>query len=84
VIKEHAIAVALAMREKGAAENDLFDRLAADARLGLTRAEIDALIADRSSFTGAASAQVRAVADRVAAVVAAHPEAAAYEPATIL
>ena len=58
VIKEHAVAVALAMREKGAAENDLFDRLAADGRLGLTRAEIDALVADRAAFVGAAPAQV--------------------------
>jgi adenylosuccinate lyase len=33
VIKEHAVAVALAMREKGATVNDLFDRLAADGRL---------------------------------------------------
>src|SRR5690242_12835442 len=74
-IKEHAVAVALAMREKAAAENDLFDRLALDRRLGLSRAEIDALVADRSAFTGAASAQVKAVADRVAPVVAAHPEA---------
>jgi adenylosuccinate lyase len=31
VIKEHAVAVALAMREKGA-DNDLLDRLAADDR----------------------------------------------------
>jgi adenylosuccinate lyase len=84
VIKEHAVAVALAMREKGATENDLFDRLAADGRLGLTRAEIDALMADRAAFAGAASAQVRAVADRVAEVVAAHPAAAAYHPAPIL
>ncbi|MEV0391911.1 adenylosuccinate lyase [Polymorphospora rubra] len=84
VIKEHAVAVALAMREKGIAENDLFDRLAADGRLGLGRAEIDALVADRGAFVGAAAAQVRAVADRVAAVVAAHPDAAAYDPAPIL
>ncbi|MEO3929950.1 adenylosuccinate lyase [Micromonosporaceae bacterium B7E4] len=84
VIKEHAVAVALAMREKGAAENDLFDRLAADGRLGLTRSEIDELVADRTGFTGAASAQVRAVVDRIATVVAAHPEAAAYDPAPIL
>ena len=39
-IKEHAVAVALEMREQGAADNDLFDRLAADPRLGLTRDEI--------------------------------------------
>ena len=82
-IKEHSVAVALAMREKGATDNDLFDRLAADARLGLRRAEIDALVADRSAFTGLASAQVAAVAARVAEVVAAHPEAGAYTPAAI-
>ncbi|NJC69073.1 adenylosuccinate lyase [Planosporangium thailandense] len=83
-IKEHAIAVALAMREKGQGDNDLYDRLAADSRLRLSRAEIDALVADPSAFTGAASAQVKAVTDRIAAVVARHPEAAAYAPAPIL
>ncbi len=84
VIKEHAVAVALAMREKGAAENDLFDRLAADGRLGLGRAEIDALVTDRSAFVGAAPTQVEAVAARVAAVVAANPQAQGYAPAPIL
>jgi adenylosuccinate lyase len=83
-IKEHALAVALAMREKGRTDNDLFDRLAADRRLGLTRAEIDALVADPGAFAGAAAGQVRAVVDRVAAVVATHPEAASYNPAPIL
>ncbi|MFG1778674.1 adenylosuccinate lyase [Micromonospora sp. NPDC049048] len=84
VIKEHAVAVALAMREKGAAENDLFDRLAADGRLGLTRGEIDALVADRTAFVGAAPAQVEAVTRRIAPVVEAHPEAATYTPPPIL
>src|SRR5690606_33920830 len=41
VIKEHAVAVALAMREKGASTNDLLDRLAADERLRLSRSELD-------------------------------------------
>ncbi len=72
------------MREKGAADNDLFDRLAADSRLGLSRAEIDALVADRSAFVGAASAQVASISERVAAIVAAHPEVAGYRPAPIL
>jgi len=84
VIKEHAVAVALAMREKGVAENDLFDRLAADGRLRLSRAEIDALVADRAAFVGSAPAQVDAVAARVAGVLRAHPAAAAYTPAPIL
>jgi adenylosuccinate lyase len=84
VIKEHAVAVALAMREKGAAENDLFDRLAADGRLGLGRAEIDTLVSDRAAFVGTAPAQVTAVTARIARVLDAHPTAAAYAPAPIL
>lgn len=83
-IKEHAVAVALAMREKGAPDNDLFDRLAGDGRLGLSRAEIDALVADRSAFVGVASDQVAAIAAEIAEVAAAHPTAAAYHPAPIL
>ena len=65
-IKEHAVAVALAMREKGADHNDLFDRLAADDRLQLTDADIAALLSAPLAFTGAATAQVAAFCDRVA------------------
>jgi adenylosuccinate lyase len=83
-IREHAIAVGLAMREKGLTDNDLYDRLAGDRRLGLTRAEIDALVANPAAFTGAAADQVRAVVERVRAVLAQHPAAAAYVPAPIL
>jgi adenylosuccinate lyase len=84
VIREHALAVALAMREKGSGENDLFDRLAADGRLGLSRAEIDTLVADRSGFVGAASGQVAAVVGAVAELVADHPAAASYSPEQML
>ncbi|WP_189114990.1 adenylosuccinate lyase [Pilimelia terevasa] len=83
-IKEHAVAVALAMREKGTADNDLLDRLAGDERLRLSRRDIDALVGDRASFVGAAPAQVAAVTARIAAILAAHPAAAAYTPADIL
>ena len=68
----------------GRRRNDLFDRLAADPRLGLSRAQLDALVADPASFTGAAGAQVAAVAERVAEVVRRHPDAASYLPAPIL
>ncbi|HCT75492.1 MAG TPA: adenylosuccinate lyase [Micromonosporaceae bacterium] len=84
VIKEHAVAVALAMREKGQAENDLFDRLAGDPRLVLSREEIDRLVADRNSFVGAASAQVAAVVGQIEKIVAQHPAAASYSPPAIL
>ena len=83
VIKEHAVAVAVAMREKGAG-NDLLDRLAADSRLPMDRADLDALLADRLPFTGAAGEQVAAVVAAVDAVVARYPHAAAYRPAAIL
>jgi adenylosuccinate lyase len=84
VIKEHAVAVALAMREVGAVANDLLDRLAGDARLPLDRSQLDDLVGEPLSFVGTALAQVGTFADRVAAVVAEHPDAAAYEPEDIL
>ncbi|MDF9811382.1 adenylosuccinate lyase [Streptomyces sp. SPB162] len=84
VIKEHAVASALAMREKGAERNELLDRLAEDERMPLDRAQLDALMADRLSFTGAAAGQVAAVVQRIAEVAERHPKAAAYEPGAIL
>ena len=83
VIKEHAVAVALAMRERGA-EPDLLDRLAADPRLPLDRAALEAALADKASFTGAAGPQIDAVVAAVDALVRAYPSAAAYTPGAIL
>jgi adenylosuccinate lyase len=82
VIKEHAVAVALAMRERGQAENDLLARLAADPRLGL---QAGALTLDGPrDYAGAAAAQVDDVLARVDELVKANPDAAAYFPAPIL
>jgi len=83
VIKEHAVAVALAMRERGT-EPDLLDRLAADPRLPLDRAALDTALADTESFTGAAASQVDRVIAEVADVVKTYPEAARYTPGEIL
>ncbi|WP_026874401.1 adenylosuccinate lyase [Jiangella gansuensis] len=84
VIKKHAVAVALDMRERGVERNDLLDRLAADPQLGLDRTHLDALVRSPIEFTGAASAQVAEIVRRVDAIAAAHPEAAAYTPSPIL
>jgi adenylosuccinate lyase len=84
VIKEHAVAVALAMREKGQAENDLLARLAGDERLALPAGTLDGLLADPLRFTGAATTQVADVVARVDALAAAHPAAATYTPGGIL
>jgi adenylosuccinate lyase len=82
-IKEHAVAVALALRE-GAAGNDLAERLAGDARLGLDRATIDAVLDDRVGFVGTAPHQVDTFVGQVAAIAADHPDAASYRPEPIL
>ncbi|MDD7940673.1 adenylosuccinate lyase [Actinomycetospora lutea] len=84
IISEHARAVALDMREKGAEGNDLLARLGADARLGLSSADLDAAVGDPRAFVGAAEAQIAEVVRRVDAIVAEHPDAAAYTPAPIL
>jgi adenylosuccinate lyase len=82
-IKEAAVAVALDLRG-GSSRNDLFDRLADDERLGLSRAQLDTLLADPITFTGAARDQVESVVRRAAEVTDRYPEAAAYSPAGIV
>jgi adenylosuccinate lyase len=84
VIKEHAVAVALAMREQGEPENDLLDRLGGDPRLPLDRAALGDLVAEPIEFVGNAMRQVDSFLDQVADVVARHPTAAAYRPEPIL
>ena len=83
VIQAHALDAALARRDQGVSDTDLLDRLSADDRLPLDRTTLDGLLDDRSGFVGNASAQVAAVVERVAEVVAAHPQAA-YDPEPIL
>ena len=82
-IKDAAVGVALAMRQ-GQADNDVFARLAADPRLGLTADQLGSLVAEPIGFTGAAVDQVAAVVRRVEEVAARHPQAAAYSPGAIL
>ena len=83
-IKEHAVAVALALRA-GQDSNDLLDRLAADARLGgMSRADLDRIVASPLEFSGAARSQVDSVINSVRTIVARYPDAATYTPGSIL
>jgi adenylosuccinate lyase len=82
-IKDSAVAAALEMR-RGRSENTVFERLAADERLGLTREQLESLVAEPITFTGAAVAQVQSVVRRIADVTRRHPRAAAYAPGSIL
>ena len=84
-IKEHAVAVALAMRgEAGGTGQDLIERLASDERLGLGYEELSGLLADPLGFTGASQAQVAAVVEQVEQLLAGSPQAAGYSPEPIL
>ncbi|MFV8381699.1 adenylosuccinate lyase [Corynebacterium hindlerae] len=83
VIKENAVAVALNMRENGGSQ-DLIERLAADERMTLSAEDLQAALADRHAFIGAAETQVSRVLARVNDVVSRYPEAAKYQPGEIL
>jgi adenylosuccinate lyase len=76
LVKEHAVAAALDRREMSGAPG-LVERLAADDRIPLDRADIDALLADPTEFTGTAVDQVHRIVARVDKIVAQHPAAAA-------
>ena len=83
IIKENAVAVVLNMRENGG-DQDLVDRLADDPRLPLDRAALDAALADKHAFIGAAGSQINRVVDQVNRLVEEHPDAASYTPGDIL
>ena len=72
------------MREDGRSDNDLLERLADDPRLGVTRAELDAAIADPMELAGTAGRQVVALASQIEAIAEAYPEAAGYRPGPVL
>jgi len=83
LIREHAIGAAFDRREKGV-DADLAARLGADERFPLSEAEIRSLLAEPLELAGDARRQVAAVVERVEALAARHPEAAAFEPQEIL
>lgn len=83
-IKTNAVAVALEMRETGRRENALFDRLADEPALKLSRDELQALVRQPLELSGDAAGQVERLGRRVSALVAEDPEAAAYRPGAVL
>ena len=84
ILLENAVAVALELRETGSKVNPLFERLAADKRLGLTRDELHALVSSPLELTGAARVQVGQVVAQVEKIVADDPESAQYRPGAVL
>ena len=76
LVKEHAVAAALERRD-GAADAGPVARLAADPRVPLDGAALEALLARPEDFTGTAIDQVARVVARADEIFARHPEAAA-------
>ena len=81
VIKEHAVAAALGMRE--GKPNNFLDAISQDNRIPFDRAALDALIGNPLEFTGDARQQVARVVSRIEAISSAHPAAAQYKPGSI-
>lgn len=83
-IKQHAVGAALAMREGTGGDNELFERVAADAVLQLDAATVRDAVAEPTAFIGRAPSQVDEFVGEVAAVAARYPDAGSYLPGPIL
>ena len=83
-IKEHAVAVALEMRERGLKQNDLAERLGADERIPLSEEEIGQVLAKSEDFVGLAGEQAETFVQAVEALRERYPEADKVEKNRLL
>lgn len=83
-IKEHAVATVQDLRRGKIERNNLIERLVADARLGLSRQTLDAIMKKGENETGAADPQVDWFSEAVIALEEAFPQAVSYAPGAIL
>jgi len=81
VIKEHAVAAALGIRE--GKPNLLVQAIAEDSRIPLNFEELTALISKPLEFAGDAANQTKRVVNRIEAITSAHAQAAQYVPGQI-
>jgi adenylosuccinate lyase len=86
VIKKHAVAEALAMRQEGSIPA-LAQRLATEPafrKAGLTPEGLDAILRDRKHFVGNADKQIDAVDTKVKKLIKKYQKESRYEPGNIL
>jgi adenylosuccinate lyase len=87
IIKNHAIAEALRMREQGTRENNLIPLLAQDPDFmaaGITADELNETLKDRARFIGNSYNQIDAVKAKAQHLIQRHAAQARYEPGDIL
>jgi len=85
-IKRHAVAEAMAMRERGTAPR-LADKLARDSvfkAAGITEDRIKGILADKKHFVGNAAEQIEQVTTKAAPLLDRYAQEASYEPGDIL
>jgi adenylosuccinate lyase len=83
-IRQHAVAVALEMREEGLSRNDLAERLGADPHFPLDLERVREVIRQSSELVGTAGRQVDRFVERVHELGRAYPQAAAVRPGRLL
>ena len=84
LIKKHAVAAALEIREGTSGENDLVERLINDPLLPLNKEVISDVLLDHEAFIGLADAQVKEFVVSATKINSEHPEAGSYRPSPIL
>jgi adenylosuccinate lyase len=84
IIKEHALAEAIERRENPHSTNDLVERLANDQRLPLNHDDLEPLLENPMDFAGNANQQIQKITKQISDIIADHPDAAVYNPETIL
>jgi adenylosuccinate lyase len=87
LIKKHAVAEALKMREEGSDVNKLMERLSEESGFkdtSITRQMLLDLLKDKSHFLGNAEAQIDAVIKKSEPTLGKYSKEAAYEPGDIL
>lgn len=83
-IKEHAVATVNDLRSGKRTDNDLLARLANDDRLPLALPALEKIVAAGRSNAGAAATQIQHFHQQIETLKQAHPEAANYQPGSIL
>ena len=84
IIKNHAVAAALEIRDGVSGENDLVQRLIDDPLLPLDKEDISEVLSDHEAFIGLADSQVSEFVAAATRINSEHPGAGSYRPAPIL
>jgi len=84
LVKKHAVAEALRIRQTGGQDNRLLELLSNEPEFPLDKSEIEELFKDPERFIGLAREQIRDVATKANTIISRYPKEAAYEPQSIL